>query len=122
MLISRTHLSDRVRPKAAAHLLQFSREARHHFPDLVTKVLLFGSRARGEATAQSDYDIAVVMKSIPDRRTIDHQLADIAYPHILAGVHIRPVSVLAASMSKTEQNAFVFNLAREGLEVPDASR
>lgn len=115
-------MSDRVRPKAAAHLLQFSRAARHHFPDLVTKVLLFGSRARGDATSQSDYDIAVVMKSIPDRRTIDHELADIAYPHILAGIHIRPVSVLAAAMSKNEENAFVFNLTREGVEVADASR
>lgn len=31
------------------------------------KVVLFGSRARGEAGVDSDYDIAVFLKSLPDR-------------------------------------------------------
>ena len=33
------------------------------------RVVLFGSRARGEARPDSDYDVAVFLKSLPDRWT-----------------------------------------------------
>jgi uncharacterized protein len=31
------------------------------------RVVLFGSRARGEAHAESDYDVAIFLKSLPNR-------------------------------------------------------
>lgn len=33
----------------------------------IERVVLFGSRARGDARADSDYDVAVFLKSLPDR-------------------------------------------------------
>jgi predicted nucleotidyltransferase len=33
----------------------------------IDRVVLFGSRARGDARADSDYDVAVFLKSLPDR-------------------------------------------------------
>ena len=41
------------------------------------RVVLFGSRARGEARSDSDYDVAVFLKSLPDRWTELDRLADL---------------------------------------------
>jgi predicted nucleotidyltransferase len=36
------------------------------YRDQIDRVVLFGSRARGEARTDSDYDIAVFLKELPD--------------------------------------------------------
>ena len=40
------------------------------FPDKITKVIIFGSKARGQATEDSDIDILVIIKS-KDWRMMD---------------------------------------------------
>jgi len=35
--------------------------------DRLELVVLFGSRARGDARPDSDYDVAIFLKSLPDR-------------------------------------------------------
>ena len=39
------------------------------------RVVLFGSRARGDANEDSDYDVAVFLRDMPDRRTEWERLA-----------------------------------------------
>ena len=36
------------------------------YGEQIDRVILFGSRARGEARSDSDYDIAVFLKQLPD--------------------------------------------------------
>jgi predicted nucleotidyltransferase len=47
------------------------------YGERLERVVLFGSRARGEARADSDYDIAVFLKPLPDRWTELDRLADL---------------------------------------------
>ncbi len=47
------------------------------YGDRVERVILFGSRARGEARPDSDYDIAVVLRDMSDRAKEMDRLADI---------------------------------------------
>jgi predicted nucleotidyltransferase len=47
------------------------------YGDRIAKVVLFGSRARGDAHADSDYDVAVFLKSLPDSRKEVERLADL---------------------------------------------
>jgi uncharacterized protein len=41
------------------------------------RIVLFGSRARGEAQPESDYDVAVFLTSLPDRWAELDRLADL---------------------------------------------
>ena len=47
------------------------------YGDRLERVVLFGSRARGDAHADSDYDVAVFLKSLPDRWTELDRLAEL---------------------------------------------
>jgi predicted nucleotidyltransferase len=47
------------------------------YGDQIERVILFGSRARGDARPESDYDVAVFLKELPDRWKELHRLADL---------------------------------------------
>jgi predicted nucleotidyltransferase len=47
------------------------------YGDRIERVVLFGSRARGDAHETSDYDIAVFLKDLSDRWREFHRLADL---------------------------------------------
>ena len=68
----------------------FVREVRNAYGDRVKGVYLFGSRARGDATSESDVDVAVVLAD-GVWRAFDEKmrLADIEYD-IIVGTGIEP--------------------------------
>jgi uncharacterized protein len=45
----------------------------------IDRVILFGSRARGDAHADSDYDVALFLKTLPDFWKEMHRLADLGF-------------------------------------------
>ena len=47
------------------------------YGDRIERVVLFGSQARGDGRADSDYDIAVFLKNLTDRWREFHRLADL---------------------------------------------
>lgn len=48
-------------------LIRFRTALDEIYGNQLDRVVLFGSRARGDARANSDYDVAVFLKSLPDR-------------------------------------------------------
>jgi predicted nucleotidyltransferase len=48
-------------------LLRFRSALEAMYGDQIERVVLFGSRARGDARPDSDYDVAVFLKSFHDR-------------------------------------------------------
>ncbi len=111
--LTKRRLTGVVTDRAAAHLRTFRRDAEQALPGKVTGVVLFGSRARGDARRGSDYDVAVFIRELDDRRAIDHTLADMAYSHILAGFHIRPVAIPADYLTTSPRNSFAIELLRD---------
>ena len=47
------------------------------YGDNIDRIVLFGSRARGDARDDSDYDVAVFLKELPDRWAEMGRLADL---------------------------------------------
>jgi uncharacterized protein len=66
-----------VRPTDDAVLRRFKAALDALYGDEIDRVVLFGSRARGDAHAESDYDVAVFLKSLPDRWKELDRLADL---------------------------------------------
>jgi len=48
------------------------------YGDRIDRVVLFGSRARGDGHPDSDYDVAVFLRDMPDRFTELYRLADLS--------------------------------------------
>lgn len=53
-------------PANDATLQRFKAALEENYGDRIDRMVLFGSRARGDARTDSDYDIAVFLKEIPD--------------------------------------------------------
>jgi predicted nucleotidyltransferase len=56
------------RPQDDPILTRFRSALRDIFDDRIERLVLFGSRARGEAGANSDYDVAIFLKDFTERR------------------------------------------------------
>ena len=85
------------------------------YGDRIERVVLFGSRARGDAHEGSDYDIAVFLKDLSDRWREFHRLADLR-TDILAdtGVFIEARPFRAGSYR--ERTPLMDEIRREGID------
>jgi hypothetical protein len=110
-------LADVVRPRAAARLRKFRREVEAHFPGRVVDVILFGSRARGDARPDSDYDVAVFIEGLDDRYAADHAMSDLSRPYLLLGFHIGAMALPAAYLTAEPPGLLARNIVREGIAV-----
>lgn len=71
---------------------EFRSRAEAALPGRVAKVVLFGSRARGDAHDDSDWDLAVFLEGGADSRDLC-RLADAAYDLIVeTGAFIQPIA------------------------------
>lgn len=103
--------------KATKHLRAFGSEVCERFRGKISRIVLFGSRARGDARRDSDYDVAVFMRNIDDRRAVNHMLAEIAYPHILKGIYIRPFAVQSDLFNASKSDGLALSIARDGIAI-----
>jgi uncharacterized protein len=74
-------------------LKRFRTAVNEIYGDRVERVVLFGSRARGEAEPDSDWDVAVFLRDMPDRMAELYRLADIATDILYSGggfIHAMP--------------------------------
>jgi predicted nucleotidyltransferase len=80
------------------------------------RVVLFGSRARGQARLDSDYDVAVFLKSLPDRWTELDRLADLRVRFIDdTGAFFDAKPFPAAAYR--DQSPLMHEIRREGLDL-----
>jgi uncharacterized protein len=110
---------DQVLPQSAAsRLADYKRAVEQAFPS-VERLILFGSRARGQAREDSDYDVAVIIRDISDRHHVRRVLSDLAYDHILSGFFIRPIPLSPDYFEprKGRLTELAEDILRDGVEV-----
>jgi predicted nucleotidyltransferase len=67
-----------VNPSDDAALSRFRSALAQAYGPRLERIILFGSRARGENTPESDYDIAVFLRGMNDRAEELDRLADLS--------------------------------------------
>ena len=97
-------------------LAQFRAALDEIYGDRLDRVVLFGSRARGDEYSDSDYDIAVFLKSLPDRRAELDRLADLRVRFIdETGSFFDAMPYLASSYH--ERTPLMSEIREEGLDL-----
>ena len=59
-------------------LVRFRKALDEMYGDRLDRVVLFGSRARGDTHVESDYDVAVFLRGMDDRGPELYRLADLS--------------------------------------------
>jgi predicted nucleotidyltransferase len=80
------------------------------------RVVLFGSRARGEAGPDSDYDVAVFLTALPDRWAELDRLADLRVRFLDETGAFFDAKPYAAAAWR-EASPLMHEIRREGLEL-----
>ncbi len=86
------------------------------YGDRIERVVLFGSRARGDASEDSDYDIAVFLNGLDDRWQEFDRLADLR-TDILAdtGIFIEAIPFQAGAYR--DRSPLMHAIRREGVDL-----
>lgn len=94
---------------------EFKRRAESALPGRVARVVLFGSRARGDAGEDSDWDFAVFLRQGATSQDVCH-LADAAYDLIIErGQFIQPVAI--GNESADDDLVLLRHIREEGIAV-----
>jgi predicted nucleotidyltransferase len=105
------------------HVVQeFVDRVRQRFDGQLVAAVLFGSRARGEATPDSDMDVLVVMHHAPPeiRKAVRHLAAEVWLEH---DIYLSTRVWSAAHWRELErmQTGFFRNVCRDGISLLDPS-
>jgi predicted nucleotidyltransferase len=112
----RRTVDDVLPHRPARRLRAFRRDVERALPGRIEAVLLFGSRARGDAKRGSDYDVAVLVRDLSDRWAVRRVLSDTAHPHVLAGFYLRPMPLPGDCLASASELAV--DIRRDGVEAP----
>lgn len=101
-------------PQAHPLLRRLRAELERLYGPRLERALLFGSRARGDARPDSDWDVAVVLRGYDGDLEEAYRLADLAYDLLLETGEMLSLKPFAPE-ELGERTLFMLNLRAEGV-------
>ena len=105
-------------PREQKAIDAFVTRLRERYPDRISEIILFGSKARGDSGPESDIDILVVAST--EHWRFRHAISDLASDVSLEyGVLIAPRVIAQERWERMRQASYSFyrNVAREGVSL-----
>ncbi|MBH0204108.1 MAG: nucleotidyltransferase domain-containing protein [Nitrospira sp.] len=99
-------------------LEEFKRRVEQRFPGELVRVVLFGSKARGDASVESDIDVLAVVRS--EDWKLGDEIRDTGYELEIAHGVVLSIQVMGQRQYqelKGRGSTFVANVEQEGLAV-----
>lgn len=104
-------------PSGTALLAKLRGLLENHYGDRISRLVLFGSRARGDSSPDSDYDILVVLKGTVTPAVERRRLGSLLHEFCLAHDVVLSCHFVGAERYETERSPFLLNVRREGVAV-----
>ena len=97
-------------------LVRFRKTLDEIYGDRIERVVLFGSRARGDAHAESDYDVAVFLYDMDDRDAEMGRLADLGTSLIYkTGEFVHAMPYRAGAYN--ERTPLMLGIRKDGIDL-----
>jgi predicted nucleotidyltransferase/plasmid stabilization system protein ParE len=113
-----TRLTDRITPDAVAKLLAYKQAVEAALPGMIETLILFGSRARGDAHAGSDYDVAIILRGkLGDDRGIRRRLSDVAFDQLTGDDLDMQTIELGADEFRPARRELTMRIAMDGVPI-----
>jgi antitoxin ChpS len=109
-------------PVVRSALRELDRKLRQRFGRRYLKLMLFGSRARGDSVPESDADVAVILRGrITDRWSLKRLIIQDTYPILLGtGLYIQAWPLEEDELDdpdKSSNPALLRNVVRDGISL-----
>ena len=108
-------------PVVRSALRELDRKLRERFGRKYLRLMLFGSRARGDNDPESDADVAVILRGrIADRWSVKRLIIEDTYPILLeTGLYIQPWPLEEGELDDPDRSSnppLLWNVVREGIK------
>ena len=87
------------------------------YGERLERVVLYGSRARGDARPDSDYDVAVFLRDMPDRVAELYRLADLSTAILEDGGEFIHAMAYPAGFYDDEGMPLMYAIRAEGIDL-----
>ena len=98
-------------------LIRFRAALNEAYGPRLERVVLYGSRARGDAVPDSDYDVAVFLRDMPDRAVELNRLADLGVDILYDTGELVHAMPYPAGSYNDPRMPLMHEIRREGLDL-----
>ena len=106
-----------MRPVDDPILKRFRTALEEVYGERLERVVLYGSRARGDARPDSDYDVAVFLRDMPDRVAELYRLADLSTAILEDGGEFIHAMAYPAGFYDDEGMPLMYAVRAEGIDL-----